>query len=84
MYAYTMAMKRTTVIVDTDLLSEAAEALDTKKTSETIRKALSEIVRRKRLESLLEWDLNGMTLEDLREMRKGRDFDFDQRPSGNS
>jgi Arc/MetJ family transcription regulator len=65
-------VKRTTVNLDTELVAEARNVLETKNTTDTIHAALREVVRRKRLERLAEWDLGGKTLEDLWELRRSR------------
>jgi Arc/MetJ family transcription regulator len=66
-------MQRTTVNVDTELLEQAAKFLGTTGTTATINQAMREIVRRKHLESLATWDLNGMTPEDVKAMRRRED-----------
>lgn len=68
--------KRTTVILDSDLLTEAAEVLGTKKTTETIRRSMEEVVRRERLETLFQWDFQDLTPDALAEMRKPKHTDF--------
>jgi len=45
-------VRRTTVVLDEELLSEAQEALGTRVVRETIEAGLREVVRRKRLEGL--------------------------------
>jgi Arc/MetJ family transcription regulator len=64
-------VKRTTVNLDTELVGEAREILGARNTTDTVRQALREVVRREHLRRLSEhkW---GMTLEDLKEMRKPR------------
>ena len=65
-------MSRMTVTLDDELITEAQESLGTRTKSETIRQALEEIVRRKRLERVLEHagqidlDLDQERLERLR------------------
>ena len=64
-------IKRTSLNLDLDLVSRAREVLDTRTTTETIHRALDEVVRREALKSLAQWDLGGMTLEDLKRIRRG-------------
>lgn len=67
-------MKRhTTIDLDRELVREAAEALGTKRISETIHAALAEVVARKRRLWLVDHDLD-LTLESLAEMRAPRTF----------
>ncbi len=65
-------VKRTTINLDSELVTEAREVLKTGNTTDTVHSALREVVRRKRLERLAEWDLGGKTLEDLKELRRSR------------
>jgi Arc/MetJ family transcription regulator len=65
-------VKRTTINLDTELVAQAREVLETRNTTDTVHDALRDVVRRKRLESLAEWDLGGKTLEDLCELRRSR------------
>lgn len=65
-------IKRTSLNLDLDLVAQAREVLDTRTTTETIHRALGEIVRREELQKLAEWDLGGMTLEDLERLRQPR------------
>ena len=71
-------MKRTSMILDPELVGEAKQILGTSTATDTVHRALEEIVRRERLKSLAAWDLGGMTLDDLWEMRKPRTFEFDR------
>ncbi len=65
-------IKRTSLNLDLDLVAQAREVLDTRTTTETIHRALGEIVRREELQKLADWDLGGMTLEDLERLRQPR------------
>lgn len=65
-------VRRTTINLDSDLVAEAREVLKTRNTTDTVHDALRDVVRRERLKRLGEWDLGGMTLEDLKEMRRSR------------
>ena len=65
-------MKRMTISIDDDLLEEAKEALGVDSKVEAIRKALAEVVRRKRLSQALDHlgqidlDLDQKKLQELR------------------
>jgi Arc/MetJ family transcription regulator len=65
-------VRRTTINLDSELVAEAREVLKTKNTTDTVHDALRDVVRRERLKRLGEWDLGGMTLEELKEMRRSR------------
>lgn len=65
-------VRRTTINLDSDLVADARAVLKTRNTTDTVHDALREVVRRERLKRLGEWDLGGMTLEDLKEMRRSR------------
>ena len=63
-------IKRTSLNLDLDLVSRARDVLDTRTTTETIHRALDEVVRREGLRRLTEWRPD-MTLEDLERLRRG-------------
>ena len=69
--AYPLMIKRTSLNLDLDLVAQARVVLNTRTTTETIHRALDEVVRREALKRLTEWDLGGMTLEDLERIRRG-------------
>ncbi len=64
-------IKRTSLNLDLDLVAQARDVLDTRTTTETIHRALEEVVRQEALKRLTEWDLGGMTLADLEGIRRG-------------
>jgi Arc/MetJ family transcription regulator len=71
-YAYLIRVKKhTTMDLDIDLVREAAEALGTKRTSETVHAALAEAVALRRRLRLLDLDPD-LTLEQLEADRVGR------------
>lgn len=72
---HTALIRRTSLNLDFDLVEQAKEVLHTSGTTETVHRALEEVVRREALRRLAEWDLGGLTLEDLEEMRRPRFFD---------
>jgi len=65
-------IRRTSLNLDLDLVGKAREVLDTRTTTETIHRALEEVVRQEALRELAAWDLGGMTLEDLERIRQPR------------
>jgi Arc/MetJ family transcription regulator len=65
-------IRRTSLNLDFDLVEKAREVLHTSGTTDTVHRALEEVVRRDALKRLAEWDLGGMTLEDLERMRRPR------------
>lgn len=68
-------VRRTTVNLDQDLLAEAAGVLGTARMTDTIHAAMSEVVRRRRLEEVTELEFPDLTLEKIKEMRRPRTFD---------
>ena len=68
-------VKRTSVDLDMELVGEAAQALGTGRTTETVHAALRDVIRRKRLHKLAQRDFPDLTLEALEEMRRPRTFD---------
>lgn len=54
-------MKHTSLYLDEALLAEAAEALGTNGPTSTVRAALEEAVRRRRLESIAQWSTDPET-----------------------
>jgi Arc/MetJ family transcription regulator len=64
-------VRRTTINLNAELVTQAREVLKTKNTTDTVHGALREVVRRDRLRRLAERDW-GMTLEDLKEIRRSR------------
>jgi Arc/MetJ family transcription regulator len=73
-------VRRTTINLDTELVTQAREILAATNTTDTVHGALREVVRRDRLRRLSErkW---GMTLAELHEMRRSR---VEARPWGRS
>lgn len=67
---HTPRIKRTSLNLDFELVEQAREVLHTSGTTDTVHRALEEVIRREALRSLTEWDLGGMTLEDLARMRQ--------------
>jgi Arc/MetJ family transcription regulator len=67
-----MTVRRTTINLDSELVADAREVLHTRNTTDTVHDALREVVRREDLRRLTEWELEGLTLEGIKEMRRSR------------
>lgn len=65
-------VKRTSLNLDLDLVAEAREALGSNGTTDTIHRALEEVVRQQKLRWLAERDFSELTPEKLRELRATR------------
>jgi Arc/MetJ family transcription regulator len=65
-------VRRTTINLDSELVAEAREVLHTRNTTDTVHDALRDVVRRERLQRLTEWELEGLTLDGIKEMRRSR------------
>jgi Arc/MetJ family transcription regulator len=64
-------MKHTSLYLEEELLTEAAETLGTTGPTGTVRAALEDVVRRARLQSLAEWEIE-LQPEELEELRRPR------------
>ena len=69
---HTVCMKRTNVVLDTDLLEEATRLSGQKTWSATIHRALEEFVRRAKAGKILELRGSGLWEGDLADMRQDR------------
>ena len=67
--------KHTTLNIDTDLLEQAREALGTKGSTETIHRALAEVVDHRKRLWLAQYAFPDLTPESLEEMRRARTLD---------
>lgn len=63
-------IKRTSFNLDFDLVAQARDILETRTTTETIHRALEEVVRREGLKRLAEWRPD-LTLEEVTRLRQG-------------
>lgn len=63
-------IKRTSLNLDFDLVARARDVLEARTNTETIHRALEEVVRRDALRRLAEWRPD-MTLDDLERLRRG-------------
>jgi Arc/MetJ family transcription regulator len=62
-------MKRTNLVLDGQILTEARQVLGTKTYSETVNKALADVVRRHKMQSIVQFLGKGLWKGDLAEMR---------------
>jgi len=67
--------KRTTLLLDTRLMAEAAAALGTTKPTDTVRASLQQAVRRAHMRNLIAWELPDSAGELLEEQRGHRRVD---------
>lgn len=67
-------VKRMTFNADADLLERAQQVLGTNTATDTINRALAEVVRRHDLASLVDLPIDDLTPEVLRQLRKPREF----------
>ena len=68
-------VKRTTLNLDRGLLEEAAGVLGTSGMTDTIHAAMSDVIRRRRLEEVTKLEFPDLDLETIKEMRRPRAFD---------
>ena len=66
---YTIHMRRTNLVLDGEALEEARRALGTKTYSETVNHALADVVRRHKMQSIVQFFGKGLWKGDLSEMR---------------
>ena len=67
-------VKRTSLNLDVDLVAEAREVLGSNGTTDTIHRALEDVVRRERLRRLAAEPFEDLTPEALAELRKPRSW----------
>lgn len=65
-------VKRTSLNLDFDLVAEARSVLGSNGTTETVHRALEEVVRQEKLRWLAERDFSELTPEVLRKLRATR------------
>ncbi len=70
-----LMIKRTSCNLDIELVDRARAILGTRTTTDTIHRALEEVVRRERLHALTERTFEALTPEALAELRKTRTWD---------
>ena len=64
-------VRRTTINLDTELVTQAREILTTTNTTDTVHGALREVIRRDRLRRLSQRKWEWLTPERLQAMRRG-------------
>lgn len=67
-------VKRTSLNLEFDLVAQARDVLDTRGTTDTIHRALEEVVRRERLRLLALEPFEDLTLETLEQLRTTRSW----------
>ena len=77
-------MKRTNLVLDGEILEEARRVSGAKTYSETVNKALAELVRLHRVRSIPEFFGKGLWKGDLSEMREDRPRKAPRRPKRSS
>ena len=65
-------VKRTSLNLDLDRVAQARKVLGTKNTTDTIHRALDEVVRRERLRALADERFDDLTPEALERLRRRR------------
>ena len=65
-------IRRTSMLLDTELIADAARSLGTSGTSATVREALRRSVRQAKLQALAAWELPAEAPDLLAEQRKPR------------
>lgn len=65
-------IKRTSLNLELDLVAQARDVLGTKGTTETVHRALEEVIRREKLRRLAEWTFEDLPPEALEELRRWR------------
>lgn len=66
-------VKRTNINLDMDLVQQAAQALGTRRTTDTVHEALRDVIARARRTRLAQRDFEDLTPESLEAMRRPRD-----------
>jgi len=69
---YTKRMKRTNLVLDSDLLDRARQMLGVKTYSAAVNLALAEVMRFRKIQSLPQFFGRGLWQGDLREMREDK------------
>lgn len=65
-------VKRTSLNLQTDLVDEARAVLGTRTTTDTVHRALEEVVRRRKLDELADWTFDHLEEGWLEELRLSR------------
>lgn len=65
-------VRRTNINLDMDLVERAAEALGTRRTTDTVHEALRDVIARARRTRLAQRDFEDLTPESLEALRRAR------------
>lgn len=65
-----MTTKRTTMLLDTELVERAAQALGTTRPTDTVRASLKQSVRRAHVANLVSWTLPDDAADELERQRE--------------
>ena len=65
-------VRRTNINLDMDLVDQAAEALGTRRTTDTVHEALRDVIARARRIRLAQRDFEDLTPESLEALRRAR------------
>ena len=68
-------IKRTSLNLEFDLVAQAKAALGTRGTTDTVTRALEEVVRRQKLRALAAETFEDLTTEALAELRRARTWE---------
>jgi Arc/MetJ family transcription regulator len=71
-----VVIKRTSLNLDLELVGKARDVLGTNGTTETVRRALEDVVRRRHLRELAKMRFEDLTPEALAELRRTR-FEYE-------
>jgi hypothetical protein len=77
---YAPEIKRTSLNLRLDLVAQAREALGTNGTTDTVNRALEEVIRRDNLERLTEWTFEHLTEEEIERLDWGLPLDGSPEP----
>jgi Arc/MetJ family transcription regulator len=67
---YASEIRRTSLNLDLGLVAEARDILGTNGTTETVRAALEDVIRRDKLRRLTEWTFEHVTPEEFEELER--------------
>jgi hypothetical protein len=74
-------IKRTSLNLDLDLVGRARDVLGTNGTTDTVHRALEDVVRREKLRRLSEWTFEHMSDEEIERLDWGLPLDGSPEPA---
>jgi hypothetical protein len=77
---YAPEIKRTSMNLRLDLIAEARGILGTRGTTETVHRALEEVIRREKLRRLSEWTFEHLSDEDIERLDWGLPLEGSREP----